>query len=696
MNTLSITFGSLTLTKGGTFTLDAQPHVMQRARRVFQSAKSGGLGKFTHSVLSIEATPDTGKDMAWFANRYPLEIDEATQQMLNTLVERYERALAAAANRQLSLSPSSEAWQIGLPLFPHQATFQTFARRVERTLLADPIGGMKTGSLLSTLVEPDARPALIVCQAHLKTQWLSETHRFLPDARAVVISGTKPHELPECDVVIISYNLLHYWQDTLMPMSFATVGFDEAQELRRHDPPTKKRLVARALSKQAKYCFGLSGTPIYNYGSEIWSVIDTIYPDALGSSYAFMREWCGGTDKVSDVRGLHSFLSSQGLMIRRTPEEMGFTLEQPTKSVITLDADLETLRQMEDVAKALALSVLSNKVGVSAESARELDWRLRHATGVAKAKSVAQFVRMIVGEGEKVLLAGWHRDVYDVWLKDLRDLGIVLYTGTESPAAKEAAKKAFIEGPANVLALSLRSGAGLDGLQHVANTVVFGELDWSPHVMDQVIGRLARPGQTRPVRAFFLTIDDGSDPFMASVVSEKRAQHDGIIEGSDEAAMLLDDAANMDRIREMAKVMLAQMGVEATEGPAVGGLHAEVETALRKLRVPTATEAVMQEALFANLPSLVSGTVTREVRFGERSRLDFLVEGEDLIGTRERIAIECKIDRTGKAAVYRQVRKYVEECGVTGVVLYAPWSGVARFEIDGCPVTVVDWSKAAL
>ena len=71
----------------------------------------------------------------------------------------------------------------------------------------------------------------------------------------------------------------------------------------------------------------------------------------------------------------------------------------------------------------------------------------------------------------------------------------------------------------------------------------------------------------------------------------------------------------------------------------------------------------MQEAVADVLPQLIDAEVEREVKIGERSRLDFLVQTET-----ERVAIECKIDQTGRAAVYRQVRRYAEECGVTGVI----------------------------
>src|SRR6185369_11409779 len=113
----------------------------------------------------------------------------------------------------------------------------------------------------------------------------------------------------------------------------------------------------------------------------------------------------------------------------------------------------------------------------------------RHETGVAKAPYVAKFVRLLVEAGEPVVLFGWHRDVYDIWLEELSDLGVAMYTGTEGPAEKNRSKARFLDGSARVLIMSLRSGAGLDGIQQAGATCVFGELDWSPAMHTQCIGR---------------------------------------------------------------------------------------------------------------------------------------------------------------------------------------------------------------
>jgi hypothetical protein len=688
---VEVTFGRI-LFGCNEWTVDAQPFVMSKLRALFPRARSTeGRGQYTHRPIVLPATASIGKDLRWFSERYPMVLGDEARIRLDRDVQRYDEAVRAAAvgdtQRTFDLSPV--ALRMAEPPRPHQVGFRNLALGVRRLLLADELGLGKTISAISLLPEPDARPALIVVPTHLTRQWANQLSRFLPEASVHTIRGRRVYELPKVDVLITAYSRLLGWEDVLVPLAPRTLILDEVQDLRH--VATTKRTIARALSLAAERCVGLSATPIYNYGAEIWSVIDVISPDVLGPREEFVKEWCT-SDHVNDTLALHTYLASQGLMLRRTRADLGIQADPVSRDVVTLEGNLESLEEVRDVARSLALSVLSNRVGESDDAARELDWKLRQATGIAKAKPVAEFVRMLVESGEKVLLVGWHRAVYDTWLKELRHLHPVMYTGTESGAQKAAAVRDFTEGGAQVFILSQRSGAGLDGLQKVCKTVVFGELDWSPQVMEQVIGRLDREGQEHPVSAYFLTIDDGADPFMLQTLGVKQSQSDGVVAGIEGRADLLEAVGTSDRLREMAMSYLVSIGEAPPSPEPEFGLHAEVVSALRGIALPSSTEREMQDALWSVLPArLPFAKVEREVRIGERGRLDFLVSVDE-----EQIAIECKIDQTGRASVYRQVRRYAEHADVTGVVILAPWSGVSSFVVDETPVTVVDWSKQTL
>ena len=176
-----------------------------------------------------------------------------------------------------------------------------------------------------------------------------------------------------------------------------------------------------------------------------------------------------------------------------------------------VDTDPKAFDDVSDACAALATQLLESTTANfdKMRAAQDFDWRLRQATGIAKAPYVAEFIRLIVSSGEKVVVYGWHHAVYDILRDCLKDIPIAMYTGEESVCQKEAAKAAFISGDAKVLIMSLRSGAGLDGLQGSCRILCFAELDWSPGVHEQAIGRVWRDGQENSVSAYFMVSTEG-------------------------------------------------------------------------------------------------------------------------------------------------------------------------------------------
>ncbi|KKL66074.1 hypothetical protein LCGC14_2148600, partial [marine sediment metagenome] len=144
----------------------------------------------------------------------------------------------------------------------------------------------------------------------------------------------------------------------------------------------------------------------------------------------------------------------------------------------------------------------------------------------------------------------------------LEDLDPAWYTGSESPAKKRKEKARFMAGKTKLLIMSLRSGTGLNGLQNGCATAVFGELDWSPGVHEQCIGRLQRDGQERPVFAYFLIADEGSDPIVCDVLGIKTAQVEGIRDPTGPLVTMRD--VDPDHIKKLARAFLASRGVKST------------------------------------------------------------------------------------------------------------------------------------
>ncbi|MGH3993286.1 MAG: hypothetical protein ACRDSN_12605, partial [Pseudonocardiaceae bacterium] len=290
------------------------------------------------------------------------------------------------------------------------------------------------------------------------------------------------------------------------------------------------------------------------------NIMSILSPDCLGTRQEFLREWGAaehnGKITVTDPAALGTYLREAGLMLRRTRTDVHRELPQPLRIRQPVDADPAALDHFSGDVIAMAHLVLDTAADQQQRwtAAGNLDWRLRHATGVAKAPYVAAFVHMLLESEQRLVLFGWHRAVYDIWRCHLTKHRPVLYTGTETPRHKQLAAEQFIQGDSRVLIMSLRAGAGLDGLQHAASMAVFGELDWSPGVHDQCIGRFARDGQDATVAAYFLVSDHGADPVMDEVLQLKRMQAEPMRDPT--MPLLAPAATNTERITLLARAVL--------------------------------------------------------------------------------------------------------------------------------------------
>lgn len=556
----------------GQWHIETEPHVLLRMKRVFER-----IQKAQHGTVKLSDTPENARELAWFFERYPFEV--SPRDYLDRRAEEHlQRQLLIEQFFDEGYTPPK--FDLALPPREYQRSAADLALRAGGLLLADDLGLGKTVSAIAMLSDPRALPALVVTLTHLPRQWEAELARFAPSLRVHILRKGTPYDLRNVrgmkgrfpDVVICNYHKLSGWADTLAGV-VKSVTFDEVQELRRaldgSRNPTRRYAAAKHIADAADFRLGLSATPVYNYGGEMFNILDVLNPDVLGTREEFTREWCrGNMVSVHDPRALGTYLRSRGAMLRRTRAEVGRELPPLSRIVHTIESDTRALDEVGERVAELASILLAqggSERGAKLRASEEISYLLRQATGIGKAPFVADFVRLLVESGEKVVLYGWHRAVYDIWADKLRDLKPAFYTGSESPSQKEEAKRRFIEGETPVIILSLRAGAGLDGLQRVARTVVFGELDWSPGVHDQGIGRVFRDEQTEPVTGFFLVSDAGSDPVVADVLGLKRQQAEAI---RDPDADLLEELqVDPNRVRRLAETYLRSKGLAPSTLP---------------------------------------------------------------------------------------------------------------------------------
>lgn len=521
------TYGTLTR-DGGEWILDVEPHVAMMVKRVFTRVTREG------QKLTLKHNPETCRQLDWLTKLYPLTCPDQTQ--LDQIVVAHNDRLAEA-ERIVQPGYEPRVFDVKLPPRDYQRLGAELYLNSKSLLLADVVGAGKTLTAICSLCDPRTLPAVIVCPPHLLMQWERELTRCAPDLFVHTITKRRPYTLPTRDgrgpdVLLLSYFRADGWEDALRGYAKSVV-FEEAQELRRRD--SQKYQACKLIAADCEFRLQLSGTPIFNYGGEIYSLVQILRPDFLGDYEEFCREWCvGAWDKprLKDPDAFGSFLREQHLMLRRTLKDIKRELPPLQKITQMIDSDAKAMASIDGAAGELARTLMAETEltrGDKMRAAGDLEMLVRQATGIAKAPYVAAFVELLLESDEPVVVFAWHRGVHDILASKLAKYRPAFYTGEESAVKKQTELDRFLTGDTNLLVISLRSGSGIDGLQFRCRTCVFAELDWSPAVHEQCYGRVARDGQTDPVTVYYLLADAGSDPPIAEMLGLKQSQIDGLM-----------------------------------------------------------------------------------------------------------------------------------------------------------------------
>lgn len=509
---------------------EAQPHVCIKIKNMFTGVDINRTVPFV-----FQNSPDTCFDLIWFCERYNMQISEADKNRLLSGKELYLKTQENIEEIFLPEYVSNNSFELKNPFIArnYQVRFADFQNIQKRSLLADEIGLGKTLSSILTMLAKEKLPALVVVQAHMVLQWAKEGVDKFTNLSYHSIKGTKPYSLPTADVYIISYSCLSSWVDIFSTGFIRSLIFDEIQELRRLE--SKKYGAAKAIAKSVEYCLGLSATPVINYGDEIFNILDIVKSGCLGNRDDFLREWCSGFGnhyKVKEPEALGAYLREKHLFIRRTRKDVGRELPPVNKIMYEVGYDSNEVKMAEEIATILAIKATTGNFIERGNAARELDIFLRKVTGVSKAREVANFCKILLDSNVPILLGGWHREVYSIWLEELKQYNPVMYTGSETLAQKNKAKEMFVNGETNLFIMSLRSGVGLDGLQDRCRDVVYGEFDWSPKVHDQFTGRVNRDKDNMDisVNEYYLYSNYGSDPLIIDILGLKAHQSAGIVD----------------------------------------------------------------------------------------------------------------------------------------------------------------------
>jgi SNF2 family DNA or RNA helicase len=547
--------------------VEGHPQMISKIKSVFPGCRGSSHEKNT---VTFSVNKRNTGDLNWFLLRYPLklvgvETRRTWKELLGQAAEYFEIREQMLKNPMLVVPKSSgeKAKHFHGTLYEFQKEGLAFLKYNERALLADEQGLGKTPTALAWLTEIEEKPPyLLVVPPTLIPQWKREIQNFLGSSMEVtergrlkpitdeslkdtgeekilihVITGQPSYNLPKADFYIIHYLLLSYWKNILSEFDFGAVVFDEIHELRHTN--SMKYSAASLIAENVDKVAGLSGTPFFNYGAEIFSVINIIERNALGDYGSFTREWAYGYGHpvITDPERLGEYLRTEGLYFRRLKEDVLKELPPKRRVIQAIDVDYGTYdRLIAPVIEQAARLPDIKDFKLKGQMTRQAIDVARRATGIAKAHYVSAFVAGLIEAGEPTILYGHHHDVIDIYLEDLKQYNPVFITGRQSAKAKDDAQMIFMGNPkaeppvppgTDLIVVSLVSGLGLN-LQR-AKCVVFGELDYCPSRHSQCEDRAHRIGQLESLLIYYLCCEEGTDVDIQQILGLKASQFTGIM-----------------------------------------------------------------------------------------------------------------------------------------------------------------------
>lgn len=435
-------------------------------------------------------------------------------------------------------------YEIPEPLQPILRGYQKIGFRWLRTLdtcgfggiLADDMGLGKTIQVISLLLDEAEQVqksgakrsiSLIICPASLVYNWEWELHTYAPSLKVQTITGTSQEReellrnVADSDVVVTSYDLLK--RDILFyqQMSFRFQVIDEAQYIK--NPVTQSAKAVKLIQARTRYA--LTGTPIENRLSELWSIFDYLMPGFLYSYQKFKKTFEQPVVRDGDRDSLKNLHQMAGPFILRRlkkdvlkelPDKLETVVyskfEQEQKDLYMANASL--LKQ--ELEQKSGSEYGKGKIQVLAEltKLRQLccDPQLYYENyrgGSAKLETCMELVAGGVEAGHKILLFSQFTSMLDIISKRLLKEGIAfhLLTGSTPKDVRLHMVNSFHKDQVPVFLISLKAGG--TGLNlTAADMVIHYDPWWNVAAQNQATDRTHRIGQEKQVTVFKLITKD--------------------------------------------------------------------------------------------------------------------------------------------------------------------------------------------
>ncbi|HFU3943815.1 TPA: DEAD/DEAH box helicase [Streptococcus suis] len=412
-------------------------------------------------------------------------------------------------------------------------------------ILADDMGlgkTLQTIAFLTSRLDKDSK-VLILAPSSLIYNWLEECNRFAPTLDVAVVHGTKEQReqliAAEHQIIVTSYPSFRQDVDLYKKGRFDYLILDEAQVMKN----AQSKIAQLLREFEVGNCFALSGTPIENHLTELWSIFQIVLPGLLPAKQGFSKL------SAKDIARM-----IQPFVLRRHKEDV-------LKELPDL-MEVNVLNELTDEQKAIYLAQLqqmqSKIVGVDDVQINRS--KIEILSGITRLRQICDtpslFLDSYKGESGKlnslkelfiqlkegnrrVLIFSQFRNMLEQIESQLEEIGLTSYTLTGSTPANQRQEmtQAFNAGSRDAFLISLKAGGvglNLTG----ADTVVLVDLWWNPAVEAQAISRAHRMGQTEAVECYRMITRGTIEEKIQELQENKKNLVKTVLDGNESRAQL--------------------------------------------------------------------------------------------------------------------------------------------------------------
>jgi SNF2 family DNA or RNA helicase len=392
-----------------------------------------------------------------------------------------------------------------MKLYDYQEEGVMFLANRARAYLADVPGLGKTAQALVAADKIDAKDILVVCPASAVPVWKDEVRKWWPAHMGRSMRVVSYNKLAQPGAIVLTQMDLVILDE---------VHYCKSPQARR----TKAALIAAASAKRA---WLLSGTPMPNNPSELFTVFEYLWPELIPPDCHTYEDWrdhfCRWYPmKISQYRTVPKIVGTKngkqlremvrGVMLRRHLADVNLQLPPLSLHVVPLPADVTFARELETLI----------------EQGRIETPTVRRLLGEHKAPRIA---RLLIEEDQWPVVVMYHHvNVGAALAVELRNFKPLIRLGglDGSSTQKQRGDRVqnFQDGKYDVFIVQQQAGGVAITLTR-ANSVILLEPDWSPEVNAQAIKRVHRISQTRPTRARLFKVEDSIDEGIIETLARK-------------------------------------------------------------------------------------------------------------------------------------------------------------------------------